>query len=171
MAAKALVDISCHTPSPSPTTCLDTWNVPSLNTRDSLSCLIALSRFMHHDGVCVLTVQETRIRQQTPFSAVTGLKHYRAESGLQSHTSWRYCRVTVFLVCGDHRASFANLGTRSSLLEGYGAVWACFQGQSDASSIYLASVYCTDTDAQQRNPHFLQEVDKQLSLRLTHYCS
>jgi hypothetical protein len=57
------------------------------------------------------------------------------------------------------------------LLEGYGAVWARWQGPSDARPLYLASVYCPDTGAQQRNPHLLQEVYEQISLGLAHYSS
>jgi hypothetical protein len=121
---EALVHISSVTPASSPATRLDTWNVNSLETRDSLSRLVALSHFMHHNGVGVLAVQETRIRPQNPLAAAAGLKYYGDEPILQSNTSGRYCRGTGFLVRDDHHASFTYLGARCPLLQGYGAVWA-----------------------------------------------
>jgi hypothetical protein len=37
--------------------------------------------------------------------------------------------------------------------------------------MYLASVYCIDTGAQQRNPNLMQDVYEQISVGLTHYAS
>jgi hypothetical protein len=55
-----------YAPSPSRPTCLGTWNVHNLNTKDSLSCLVALSHFIHYHSMGVLAVQETPLPPQTP---------------------------------------------------------------------------------------------------------
>jgi hypothetical protein len=54
-----------HTPLV-PGTCLGTWIVHNLDTRDSISRLIALSHFMHYNGVGVLAVQDTVSRSRLP---------------------------------------------------------------------------------------------------------
>jgi hypothetical protein len=155
----------------SPATSLGTWNVHNLNTKDSLSRLVALSHFMHFPGMGVLAVQETRLPPQTPLAAATGLLYFGSTPVLQSHASTRYCRGTGFLVPSARSASFTYLGTRSPLIAGYGAVWARWQGPLQTQPLYLASVYCPDTSAQRRSVHILQEVYEQISAGLTYYSS
>jgi hypothetical protein len=158
-------------PSPSPATCLGTWNVHNLNTKDSLSRLVALSHFMHHHSMGVLAVQETCLPPQTALAAETGLLYFGSTPIQQSRTSTRYCRGTGFLVPSAHSASFTYLGTRSPLIAGYGAVWARWQGPLQTQPLYLASVYCPDTGAQRRHTHLLQDVHEQISAGLTYYSS
>jgi hypothetical protein len=74
------------------------------------------------------------------------------------------------VVRDDHSASFTYLSARSPPIEEYGAVWARWQGRADVQPMYLASVYCPDAGAQQRNPNLLQDVSEQISVSLTHYC-
>jgi hypothetical protein len=69
-------DTAPHAPRPPPATCLGTWNVHNLNSKDSLSRLVALSHFMHYHGMGVLAVQETRLPPQTPLAAETGLLYF-----------------------------------------------------------------------------------------------
>jgi hypothetical protein len=171
MVVAPTLDTTSHETSPSPATCLGTWNVQNLNTEDSISRLAALSHFMHYHGVGVLAVQETHLPPQNPLAAEKGLLYFGSAPVLQSHTSTRYCRGTGFLIPYAHSASFTYLGTCSSLIAGYGAVWALWQGPLQTQVLYPASVYCPDTSAQRRNTHLLQDVYEQISAGLTYYSS
>jgi exonuclease III len=151
--------------------CLGTWNVHNLGTKDGLSRLVALSHFIHYHGVGVLAVQETRLHPHTPLAAVAGLQYFGSAPVLQPRANSRYCRGTGFLVPTAHRGSFAYLGPRSPLVDGYGAVWARWQGSSRAQPVFLASVYCPDTGAQQRHARLLQDVYEQISAGCTYYSS
>jgi hypothetical protein len=170
-ASAPQLDHAPHSPRSTPATCLGTWNVHNLNTKDSLSRLVALSHFMHYHSMGVLAVQKTRLPPQTPLAPETGLLYFGSTPVLQLHTSTRYCRGTGFLVPSAHSASFTYLGTRSPLLAGYGAVWPRWQGPLQSQPLYLASVYCPDTGAQRRNAHLLQDVYEHISAELTYYSS
>jgi hypothetical protein len=145
--------------------------VHDLNTKDSLSRLVALSHFMHYHSVGVLAVQETRLCPQTPLAPETGLLYFGSTTVLQSPTSTRHCWGTSFSVPSAHSASFTYLGARSPLIAGYGAVWARWQGPWQTQPLYLASLYCPHTGAQRRNAQLLQDVYEQISAGLTYYSS
>jgi hypothetical protein len=165
-------DVAPHAPRPhTPATCLGTWNVHHLNTKNSLSRLVALSHIIHNHGMGMMAVQETRLPPQTPLAAKTGLLYFGTSPVLLSHTSNLYCRGTGFLVPSAHCASFTYLGTRSPLIAGYGAVWARWQAPSQTQPLFLASVYCPDTGAQRRNACLLQEVYEQVSAGFTYFSS
>ena len=129
---------------------IGSWNVHDLGSSQGLARLQIISQLMLSRGVGVLAVQETKMSAASTLPAQAGLV-YKGCAALRGGNGTR-CKGSGFLLQAQHADSFSYLGPVAPLVDGYGAVWGRWAGQSKSSDTYVASVYMPDVGRTGREP-------------------